>query len=93
MTTIRPRYSKEEFAQRGDEIYDRKLAPRLEPAENGKFVAIDIETGEFEVDADEMAATDRLYARVPTAQIWFRRIGYAYAHRFGPQRRTGTRKR
>lgn len=90
MTATKPRYSKEEFAKRGDAIYDRDLGPRLEPAENGKFVAIDIETGEFEVDADEMAATDRLLARVPKAQIWFRRIGYSYAHRFGSHRRTGT---
>ena len=78
-----PRYSKEEFARRGDEIYERVLRPALESGNAGRFVAIDIETGAYEVDTDELAASDRLLARVPNAQIWLRRIGSRYAHRFG----------
>jgi len=78
-----PRYSKEEFAHRGDEIYERVLRPTVEKGNEGKFVAIDIETGAYEVDADELTASDRLVARVPNAQIWLRRIGSRYAHRFG----------
>jgi hypothetical protein len=31
-------------------------------------VAIDIETGAYEIDGDELAAPDRLLARVPDAQ-------------------------
>lgn len=87
MPTARPRYSKEEFARRGDAIYDRAIAPRLEAANRGKFVSIDIETGEFEIDADELAATRRLRARIPDAQVWFRRIGSKFARRFGPRPR------
>ena len=78
-----PRYSKEEFARRGDAIYERELRPILENGNEGKFVVIDIETGAYEIDADELAASDRLLARVPNAQIWLRRIGSRYAHRFG----------
>jgi len=78
-----PRYSKEEFAIRGDEIYERELHPILEKGNEGKFVAIDIETGAYEVDADELAASDRLLARLPDAQIWLRRIGSRYARHFG----------
>ena len=85
MATLKPRYSKEEFARRGDAIYDREIAPRLEKANGGKFVSIDIESGDFEIDADDMAATQRLRARLPDAQIWFRRIGSKYARRFGPR--------
>lgn len=76
-----PRYSKEDFARRGDMIYEHELRPILEKANEGKFVAIDIETGAYEVDADEVTASDRLLARVPTAQIWLRRIGSRYARR------------
>jgi len=43
-----PRYSKEEFARRGDEIYERELRTILEKGNEGKFVAIDIETGAYE---------------------------------------------
>ena len=78
-----PRYSKEEFARRGDEIYERVLRPTLERENESRFVAIDIETGAYEIDADELAASDRLLDRVPNAQIWLRRIGSRYAHRFG----------
>ncbi len=69
MATIKPRYSKEEFARQGDAIYERDIRPVVEPRDDGKFVAIDIETGSYEVDADELAASDRLLGRVPTAQI------------------------
>jgi hypothetical protein len=78
-----PRYSKEEFASRGDEIYERKLREILEDGSQGKFVAIDIETGAYEVDENEFAASDRLVARVPNAQVWLRRVGSRYARRFG----------
>jgi hypothetical protein len=87
MPSAGPRYSMDEFARRGDEIYDQRIGPSLEQTSKGKFVAIDIETGEFEVDASEMAATDRLLARIPDAQIWFRRIGSKFARRFGPRSR------
>jgi hypothetical protein len=81
-----PRYSKEEFARRGDELYERVLRGSLESGNEGRFVAIDIETGNYEIDADELTASDRLLARVPNAQIWLRRIGSRYAHRFGLSR-------
>ena len=77
------RYSKKEFARRGDAIYESELRPILENGNEGKFVAIDIETGAYEVDGDELAASDRLLARVPNAQIWLRRIGSRHTRHFG----------
>ena len=35
-----PRYSKEEFARRGDAIYESELRPILENGNEGKFVAL-----------------------------------------------------
>src|SRR5262245_46504763 len=81
MAANRPHYSKEEFARRGDAIYERELRSVLEPDHNGEFVVIDIETGAYEVDADELAATHRLAKRLPNAQPWMRRVGYPYARR------------
>jgi hypothetical protein len=78
-----PRYGKEEFARRGDDIYQRRVAPEVEAGNEGKFVAIDIDTGDYEVDTDELAASDRLLARKPEAQVWLRRIGSRYVRRFG----------
>ena len=74
MTALQPRYSKEEFARRGQEIYEQDIQPRLDPSDEGKFVAIDIETGMYEVDADDYTATERLLRRNPDAQIWLVRV-------------------
>ncbi|MCY3787831.1 MAG: hypothetical protein OXH63_03475 [Gemmatimonadetes bacterium] len=89
MPVPKPRYSKEEFARRGDEIYDLDISPHVGPDDEGKFVVIDIETGAYEIDQDELAASDRLLARRLDAQIWTRRVGFRYARRL--PRRFGRR--
>lgn len=53
----------------------------------GKYVLLDIETGAWEMDADEMAAARRLDARLPDAQVWMVRVGLPYVRRFGAGRR------
>lgn len=78
-----PRYSKDEFEKRGDAIYEEKILPALKKRDLGQFVAIDIETGAYEIAAKELTACDRLEARVPDAQIWLVRIGSRYLYSFG----------
>lgn len=85
MTLRRPRYSKEEYAWRGNEVYQRQVQPQVEEGNKGKIVAIDIDTGAFELAEDAFMASDRLLTRYPDAQIWFVRIGYRAVHRFGPR--------
>ncbi len=83
MTVRQPRYSKEEFAQRGNEIYESQVRRQVEAGNHGKIVAIDIETGTFEVADTPMVAVDRLYEREPDAQPWVIRIGHRAVFRFG----------
>ena len=83
------RYPKEEFARRGNDIYARDIRPLVEADNKGKYVAIDIETGAWEMDAGEMAASERLRQRVPDAQTWMLRVGYDYIRRFGAGRVRG----
>jgi hypothetical protein len=83
MTVQQFRYSKEEFAQRGNEIYESQVRPQVEQDNHGKIVAIDIETGAFELEKDTITASDRLLERCPDAQIWCVRIGHKGVHRFG----------
>jgi hypothetical protein len=83
MPIRQPRYSKEEAARRGDEIYDRDVRAQVEPQRNGEIVAIDLDTGAWEVDPDQDTAADRLEARLPDAQIWVVRAGSRYITRFG----------
>ena len=74
MTVHAPRYSMEEFARRGQEIYERNIRPVLKSEDIGKSVAIDIETGQWEMAADDLTACERLYNRIPTAQPWLVRL-------------------
>ena len=83
--TRKPRLSKEEHARRGTKIYERDVYP-LVAAQRGKIVAIDVDTGLFEVADDTLAACARLFARRPKAQTWCVRIGYRGVHRFGAAR-------
>jgi hypothetical protein len=83
MTVHQLRYSKEEFARRGNEIYESQVRPQVEQGNHGKIVAIDIETGAFELAKDSLTASDQLLDQYPDAQIWFVRIGHRAVHRIG----------
>ena len=83
MGVRKPRYSKEEFARRGQAIYEQQVRPQVEEGNSGRIVAIDIETGEFEVGDDTLTASNQLLARCPEAQTWLVRIGHQAVHRFG----------
>jgi hypothetical protein len=91
MAVRQPRYSKEEFAQRGDEIYESQVRSQVEVGNNGKIVAIDIETGAFEVADELLVASKQLLARLPDAQTWFVRIGYPAVDHFGARSLRATR--
>lgn len=81
MTGRQPRYSKDEHARRGAEIYEQQVRAQVEAGNHGRVVAIDVDSGTFEIDADSLPAATRLLARVPDAQVWCVRIGYAAVHR------------
>lgn len=72
-----------EFARRGDAIYKEKIEPLMTAKAKGKFVSIDIETGEYESARTRMLATNRLYARLPDAQPWVVRVGFPAVVNFG----------
>jgi hypothetical protein len=77
------RYGKAEFAQRGDAVFNESVAPKLGPEDAGKFAAVDIESGAFALDRDELRACEDLRKSRPGAQIWLVRVGSRHLHRFG----------
>jgi peptide subunit release factor RF-3 len=83
MTVRQRRYSKEEMARRGQEHYESGIRQQVEAGNEGKIVAIDIETGAFEVGETVMAATNPLFERQPDAQPWTIRIGHRAVYHFG----------
>lgn len=83
MTVRQRRYSKEEMARRGQELYESSIRQQVEAGNEGKIVAIDIESGDFEVDKNLVTATNRLFERYPDAQPWVIRIGHRAVDHFG----------
>ncbi len=72
---------REELARRGEDLFTRQVRLTLRPEDDGKFVALDVESGASEVDKDDHAAVARLHARLPGAQVWLVRAGYPATHR------------
>jgi hypothetical protein len=82
MGVVKRRYSKGEFARRGTSLFKR-IRPSLPVRDESKFIAIDIETGEYVVHANEMTAAARLRKRIPDAQIWLANVATGFLDRFG----------
>jgi hypothetical protein len=82
---IKPSYTTDELADLGEAVFKRDIAERLRGRDLRDFVAIEVESGDYEVDADEALATDRLHDRHPGAVFWIRRVGCHIAHSFGPR--------
>ena len=87
----RTKYSREEVAARGEAIYDQKIRPEVEIQNKGKYLVLDIETGEFEIDQDDLVATKRIMAKRPNAVLYGLRIGYPAAYRLGGFAKVGER--
>ena len=86
MSTQRERRS--DTSKRGKEWYVR-IRPLVDNEANvGKIVTIDVDSGDYEVDADLLTAGERLRVRHPDAVIWSERIGYDVVFAIG-----GTRTR
>jgi hypothetical protein len=58
----------------------------LRTEDDGKFVAVDIASGEFEMDDDDYAAVTRLRTRCPSAEVWLERVGQPAACRMRRQK-------
>jgi hypothetical protein len=78
-----PGHTTEEVARRGQELYEGKIRQKVEPEQIGRFLVVDIESGDYEVADDDLAASDRILARRPNAILYGLRVGRDYAYRLG----------
>ena len=71
-----------DIAARGEAIYKERIRPKVKSVAKGSFVVIDIESGDYEVDAGDASATRRLLNRRPKAVTYGVRVGHraAYSH-------------
>ena len=76
---MKGKYQPGEVAARGDAIYQEQINPRVGDLEKGTFVVIDIESGDYEIGADDATCTRALLDRRPSAYTWAVRVGYPAA--------------
>lgn len=76
--------------EQGELIYERDLRSLLEPSQIGQFVVIDVDTGRYEVDADEREAIRRVRLVNPAGRRYLKRVGFRCAHRIGGHLRPDT---
>jgi hypothetical protein len=76
-------YSKEEIVRRGEEWYEREIRAKVEEGNIGKYLVIDIDTGDYEIDEDHLTAARRAQAKRPGAVLYGMRIGYPALGKIG----------
>lgn len=79
--------SPEELARRGQAYYDQHLRAELEPEHNGEFLALEVESGDYELGQSQIAALDRAEASHPDSVFYILRVGHRTAARIGAQLR------
>ena len=76
-------YTTAEVVRLGREIYEREVRGQVENSHDGEFVVVDVTTGDWEVDGDDVAASERVLARNADAVLYFARVGRRAAYRLG----------
>ena len=83
-THVRGRGTKERTAQLGKSIYKRDIKKQVESAHHGKYVSIDIDTGNWTISADLLTAANLLREQCPeVVDVWSVKVGYKALHHFG----------
>jgi hypothetical protein len=80
-----------EVGRLGDEIYDRHIRALVETKYDGKFLVLDVLSGDYEIDDDDLEANRRSEAKHPDGVRYLIRIGYPAAFFFGGMSRSGDR--
>ena len=78
-------YKRGEAADLGRAIYIKHIKPLMTEADIGKFVAIDVDTGEYEMDIRVAEALHQLRVRNPDHALTAQRVGYSTPFSFVPR--------
>lgn len=77
------RFSNDEIASRGQSLYEREIRANVEGQHDGRFLVLDIETGEYEIADLAVDAVRRMKARHADPALFIIRIGRPAAYRLG----------
>ena len=72
-----------EISALGKLIYRKNIRPLMAESDIGRFVYVDVYTGEYEIAENMLDATHKLRKRVPEACGYMIRVGYSAPVFFG----------
>ncbi len=81
--------TQDEIVRKGREIYERSIRARVESQHHGRIVAIDSETGDYEVADEVLDAVQALRERCPGAMPYILRVGYPAVYTLGARFQVG----
>ncbi len=72
-----------EVVRRGQDIYERDIRPKVEPDFEGKFIVVDVVTGDYVIADSDSEAFDLAEAKHPDGVHYVARIGHRAPYRIG----------
>lgn len=76
-------YTNAEIAQRGQALYEQQIRERVEADHKGEFLVVEVDTGDFEMDAAAVNALERAHIKHPNGALYLIRIGHRSAYSLG----------
>ena len=73
----------DELLKIGRAKYEKDILPNIPHVKKGMMVALDIASGDYEIDFHSVDARTRLERRRPDAVIHYERVGYSAPFRTG----------
>lgn len=68
-------YTREQVVRDGQRIYEDTLRNSLETRNEGRFLVINVETGDYVMGEDDVATSEAAHQRFPGAPLFAMRIG------------------
>ena len=82
-TMRRKKYTREQADRRAAELYEGGIRQEVEPSFVGKYLVMDLDSGEYAIADTLMAASDEMRRTAPEASQFAIRIGHPAAVRIG----------
>jgi len=79
LSTLRTaKYSLDELAEKGEDIYER-ISGEVEEKYRGMFIAIEADSGDYSIAQSPLEAIDKARKKHPESVFYVKRIGYRVA--------------
>jgi hypothetical protein len=73
----------EDVGRRGEAIFEKRIRPQLGESSRGKYVTIDVETGDYVIGDDWTIQPNMLHEKRPGALLYTLRVGYSSVSSIG----------